>query len=181
MAERIYHTTNNVGTIMMYEKGSTEFTQKTKDENIGTCAALSSLFLKNFLTRRVELTNPDKTLAQIIFAKCWMKLSSDPDRFNKANIEAARLTTGDCVHHHNMDEAIKYLCRTPGHYYIDLAEGHIVAAVNTGGDWYFFDSNGYGLWKYKNANEFFIDVRNHLIGFGWTGNLGIYTYDVNDN
>jgi hypothetical protein len=178
MPERIYHTTNNVGTIMKFDKKTANFSQKTLDENIGTCAALSSLFLKNFLTKRVEMTNPDKVLAQIIFSKCWMKLSHDPDKFNKANIEAAQLTVGNCILHHDMDESIKYMCRNAGHYYIDLREGHIVAAVNTGAKWYFFDSNDYGLWKFNSANEFFIEVKGRLMGFGWTGNIGIWTYEV---
>jgi hypothetical protein len=177
MSERIYHTTNKVGTVMTYEKGTAELSQKTLDENIGTCAALSSIFLKNMRTNRPELSNPDKTLAQIVFARSWI-FNLDPDKFNKAAITAVGSTSSDLTSHAGHDEALKHICRNLGHYYIDLREGHIVAAISGAGAWYFFDSNDYGLWRFSSANEFVADVKAHLKGAKWKSDATIWTYLV---
>jgi len=181
MSENLYTDSNKVGTMMKYSSKSTTFSTETAAKNIGTCAALSAIVLKNWFSKAPAKTKPDPVLAQIIFSRCWMKFgTTDVNAFNLANITAARLT-GTEVYPNvaGLADNLKYMADNANYYYIDLQQGHIVAAVTTGG-FYFYDSNSLGLSKYDTADEFKTEVSTYLANQGWQMGPTPWLYSVAD-
>ncbi len=181
MPENLYTDSNTVGTMMKYSKKSTTLSAASTKSNIGTCAALAAVFLKNWFSKIPGRTKPDPVLAQIVFSRCWIKFGAgDVNTFNHANITAARLT-GKEVYPNvgGLADNLKYMAENPDFYYIDLQQGHVVAAVTSGG-FYFYDSNSLGLSKYSDAGEFKTEVAVYLANQGWQMAPTPWLYSVVD-
>jgi hypothetical protein len=188
MGKQLYNTTNTTGTVMAYKRGTAQLSDKTLKENIGTCGALSALFLKNMMAMPPELTNPDQDRAAVLFAGCWIRHcdpvtkvlagAADVHSFNTHIMELADLTPLHALGHNTYLEALKYIAVNAGYYYFDLLQGHILAAVNRNARWYFFDSDNWGLWEHRTANGFVLETISHLKGEGWAGTHPAWTYSV---
>jgi hypothetical protein len=59
MTKNLFKETKAVRTTMKYEKGGISLSTETKENNIGTCAVLSALFLKNTISKAPEKIKPD--------------------------------------------------------------------------------------------------------------------------
>ena len=135
--ERIYISTNTVGTSMTYRRGTTQFSQKSLNENIGTCAALSTLWISKMHDDRPELSKPDQFRAAILFSKNWITKTGEDRTYG--NIEGADLTpTGVTETFMNIHDLMTYVTDNPGYWLIELSEGHFIAAANVNNEYFLF-------------------------------------------
>lgn len=177
MVEKIFDSTNVVGTVMKYSKGTTTLSPQTLRENIGTCAALSTIWLANMYTKRVELSMPDQALAAIMFSKNWIRKTGRNRTL--ANIKDAGLTSTNFWTYDSLTNLFGDLRVYDGYHLIELTHpgGHYIASIKNGTDFYLYDSN-VALWKYADAAEFESDGKAKLTGQGWSDVQTLYVDQV---
>ena len=171
--ELIYTTTNSIGTVMTYKKGSANLSQKTLDENIGTCAAQSTVWISNMRKMRPELTKPDQGRCAIMFAKNWIRKTGDQRVL--ANITDAGLQRAGSKTFQSIGFALRFVAVNKGYALIELSQGHYIAAANIDSGYYLFDcNNGQGLWQTSDVDDFLTNGQAKLTNFGWSNNQTIY-------
>ena len=174
--DRVYVSTNTVGTSMTYRRGTTQLSQKSSNENIGTCAALSTLWIDKMHDNRPELTKPEQLRAALLFSKNWITKTGEARTYG--NIEGADLTpTGVTETFMNIQDLLTYVGNNAGYWLIELSEGHFIAAANVNNEYFLYDSNQ-ALWMTKDAAEFKSHGLAYLINFGWSQNQDIWVYGV---
>jgi len=149
VSEIVFKSDNKIGTMMRFNKASPlTHTDDSKEHNIGTCAALSSIWLKNMFTYiKPGVTKPNQGEAAMRFAKNWMTVT-DVDAFNRKNMTDSGLSAGTRYDYNTLTEMFEDIAHVGGYYYIDTQQGHIVAAVKRGTDCFFYDSN-VALYQFK--------------------------------
>jgi len=149
VSEIVFKSDNKIGAAMRFNKANPlTYTDDSLEHNIGTCAALSSIWLKNMYTYiKPSVTKPNQGEAAVRFAKNWMTVL-DADAFNRKNMTDSGLSITARYEYNTLIEMFEDIARTGGYYYIDTTQGHIVAAVKRGTDCFFYDSN-VALYQFK--------------------------------
>ena len=154
MSEIVFNSTNQVGTLMTYKKTDPlDFSDRTARDHIGTCTALSALWLKNMISQLPPAaTKPPEFQAALIQTKLMQQWNGDLDAFSGAALAAAGLKPADEPWDFpNFYKMLNFIHDEQGYYFINLKSGHVIAAVtrgDRGADCFLYDSNT-ALWQFK--------------------------------
>lgn len=163
--EQIYRNTNTIGTVMTYKAGTTMFSDKTLQENIGTCASQSTLWLSNITKKRPELTAPEQGASAVMFARNWIR-KTGLERV-KANIEGAGLKmSGANKSYSSLRAVLSFIAFGNGYYLIEMMQGHYIACSNTDKGLFLFDPN-VGLYRASDKADFVDHGLSLLTTQGW--------------
>lgn len=151
MPDKVYASTNNVGTNAKYQGG----VLMASDE--GLCVALSTLYCSNVVKGlRDILTKPDESRAGAIQVRYEM---GKFDYGIPIRLGQMRLTDTQSG---NLNVVADYIIANPGTYLMRYP-GHAMAAHVTGSSYYFYEPDS-ALWKYTSASDWKSDIGNQFPG-----------------
>lgn len=144
--EKIYSSTNTIGTNTKYTKGTVTVAEKYE----GLCKALAVLWCEKMVNgKRDILTEPDQFRAGALQFKFEISWDSDVI-FGLADLKSTDTTTRSPRH------CLNYIAHRPGTYQIRVP-GHAIAVHASGGIYYFYDSES-GLWRYTSKDQWRSDI-----------------------
>ena len=170
--DHVYVTINNVGVNSKYSKSGT-----FKKAEMGVCAAMSALWLKNMHKSRPLLTKPESWAAAPVYQRAASKQDAQGWSSEKFNLEVLKNCDLNASKIQKMTpgKVIKEVQGNDGYYYLNIGN-HALGFAKRDKVYFFFDPNC-GLFQSRQASDIDLEgwIKATYSGAGYWSEWKLFT------